>query len=203
MRLQETPDRPLDPPRFVQTERLRLRPPRLADAPLIYRRYARDAETTRFLSWRPHESETDTAEFIGRCLDDWAEARSFAYVIELRQDPGRAAGMAQLSPLGHEIVLGYVLSPELRGRAIVPEALKPLIDWSLACDRIWRVSAFCDAENAASARVMIKAGLKREGLMRRYSVFPNVDSAPRDCLVYATTPEDWRPAPVAPGLTPR
>ena len=163
MRLQDTPDRPLDPPRFVQTERLRLRPPRLADAPQIFQRYARDPGTTRYLSWRPHESEADTLDFLGRCLDDWAEARSFAYVLELRREPGRAAGMAQLSPYGHEMVLGYVLSPELRGFGLVPEALRPLIDWSLSDGRIWRVSAFCDAENAASARVMAKAGLKHEG----------------------------------------
>ncbi len=190
MRLQDTPDLPLDPPRLIQTKRLRLRPPRPGDAPVVFARYAQDAETTRFLSWRPHRSVDDTRQFIGLCLDDWAEARSFAYVIETRADPGRAAGMVQLTPVGHEGVLGYVLCADLRGRGYVPEALRPIIDWALAQPRFWRVSAFCDAENDASSRVMKKAGLSREGLMRRYSVFPNVSDVPRDCLIYAVTREE-------------
>ena len=47
--------------------------------------------------------------------------------------------------------------------------------------------ATCDAENNASARAMEKAGLTREGMLRRYIVHPNVSSEPRDSYMYAVT----------------
>ena len=65
------------------------------------------------------------------------------------------------------------------------EALSSLVDWALAQPHIWRASAYCDADNSASARVMQKAGMEFEGVLRRYEVFPNVSSEPRDCLMYA------------------
>jgi RimJ/RimL family protein N-acetyltransferase len=50
---------------------------------------------------------------------------------------------------------------------------------------IWRIQAFCDVENRASARVLEKAGLTFEGTLRRYMVLPNLSDAPRDMLCYA------------------
>jgi RimJ/RimL family protein N-acetyltransferase len=43
----------------------------------------------------------------------------------------------------------------------------------------------CHAEHAASVRVMEKAGLAREALLRRWHVFPNLGPDPRDCIVCA------------------
>jgi ribosomal-protein-alanine N-acetyltransferase len=45
----------------------------------------------------------------------------------------------------------------------------------------------CDAENVASSRVLEKAGMTREGLLRRYAMHPNVSDEPRDSLCYALT----------------
>jgi len=47
------------------------------------------------------------------------------------------------------------------------------------------LTAVCDVENIASARVMEKAGLSREGVLRRWLVHPNLGPEPRDCYGYA------------------
>ena len=54
---------------------------------------------------------------------------------------------------------------------------------------IWRVQAYCDLENVAPARVLEKAGLVREGLLRKYSSCPNLGSTPCDVFVYARVRE--------------
>jgi [ribosomal protein S5]-alanine N-acetyltransferase len=54
---------------------------------------------------------------------------------------------------------------------------------------IWRLQAFCDLENRASARVLEKAGLTLEGILRRYMVFPNLGDVPRDVYCYAKVRE--------------
>lgn len=80
---------------------------------------------------------------------------------------------------------GYVLARRWWGRGLVPEALAAVADWALAQPEVFRISALCDVENAASARAMENAGLVREGLLRRRSVHQNVGVEPRDRLIYA------------------
>lgn len=49
---------------------------------------------------------------------------------------------------------------------------------------VHRVCAYCDVDNAASARVMEKVGMVHEGTLRRWAIHPNVSDSPRDVLVY-------------------
>ena len=65
------------------------------------------------------------------------------------------------------------------------EVLTHVVEWALRQPGIWRIGDVCDVENTASARVMEKAGLQREGVLRRWSVHPNLGEAPRDCIGYA------------------
>ncbi len=65
------------------------------------------------------------------------------------------------------------------------EILRTVIDWAFTQSEIFRVQAFCDLENPASARVMEKAGMAREGLLRRYVLHPNISDEPRDVYLYA------------------
>ena len=60
-----------------------------------------------------------------------------------------------------------------------------MIDWAFKQPDIFRVQAICDVENIGSARVMEKAGMVREGLLRRYVVHPNISDEPRDAFLYA------------------
>jgi len=65
------------------------------------------------------------------------------------------------------------------------ETLVEVVRWALSQDAIWRIGAVCDVENVASARVMEKASLAKEGILRRWIMHPNVSDLPRDCFSYA------------------
>jgi len=65
------------------------------------------------------------------------------------------------------------------------EALTAVVTWALAQPDIWRIWAVTDVDNTASTRVMEKAGLTREGVLRRWIVHPNLSTDPRDCFCYA------------------
>ena len=82
-------------------------------------------------------------------------------------------------------MFGYVLAKKFWGHGMTAEALAFLVDWSLRQPEIHRAWAFCDVENAASARVMEKAGMVREGVLRRWLVSPTLGPEPRDCVVCA------------------
>ena len=57
-----------------------------------------------------------------------------------------------------------------------------VVDWALRQSSVWRIG---DVENLASARVMEKASLEREGVLRRWGGDPNLGETPRDCFSYA------------------
>ncbi len=85
----------------------------------------------------------------------------------------------------HRWELGYVLARSNWGKGYMTEAVKGLVHWAFQQPAIFRVWAVCDVDNLASARVMEKAGMKREGTLRRWSVHPNVSDEPRDSYCYA------------------
>jgi RimJ/RimL family protein N-acetyltransferase len=83
------------------------------------------------------------------------------------------------------VQLGYVLARQFWGNGYMTEALKTIIDWAFDQNDIYRVWAVCDIENTASARVMVKAGLEKEGILRRWVILPNFGEKPRDCFCFS------------------
>ena len=72
-------------------------------------------------------------------------------------------------------------------RGLMTEALAEVARWAMGQPEIWRIGAVCDTENLASARVMEKSGMIREGVLQRWMLHPNVSLEPRDCFSYALT----------------
>jgi ribosomal-protein-alanine N-acetyltransferase len=174
----------LRPPEKLETARLRLRLPSLEDAEAIFKQYAQDPEVTRYMIWRPHQQIAVTREFLQRCLRCWEEGSAFPWVITRKQDQS-LLGMIELRLVGFKADLGYGLARQYWGQGYATEAVQALVGWALAQEGIYRVWAVCDTENLASARVLEKAGLEREGVLRRFVIHPALSPEPRDCYCYA------------------
>jgi RimJ/RimL family protein N-acetyltransferase len=172
------------PPERFETRRLVLRVPRRTDAQDIFDGYATDPEVPRYMTWRPHTSIDMTRAFLEECIAEWACEGSFNWAITMR-DVDRCIGMVSLRISGPKAELGYALARDNWGQGIMSEAVQALVDWALDQPEIFRVWAVCDVENAASARVMEKVGMAREGILRRWMWHPNMGGEPRDCLCYS------------------
>jgi ribosomal-protein-alanine N-acetyltransferase len=172
------------PPKEFVTPRLRLRTPRLEDAEAIFKNYAQDPEVVKFLTWEPHQSVEQTRAFLQVILNGSQAAVQFPYVIELRPD-GPLLGMIECRREGTMADLGCVLAKVHWGKGYMTEAVKALVDWGLSQNDIFRIWSMCDLENPASARVMEKAGMTREGILRRRMIHPNVSDEPRDVYCYS------------------
>jgi RimJ/RimL family protein N-acetyltransferase len=171
-------------PPLLETERLALRPPRMEDAEDIFRTYATDEEVTRYVIWRPHRSIEETREFLRTTLDFPADGSRLSWAITFKGDD-RVRGMIELRVDRFKADAGYVLAREFWGRGYTTEALAAVIRFAFTLPGIYRVWALCDAENIASARVMEKAGMSFEGVLRRYVLHPAVSPEPRDARCYA------------------
>ena len=174
-------------PESFETSRLRLRPPRLEDSQIIFETYAQDREVTRYLTWLPHRSVETTKQFVSFCITRWAAATAFPYVLTKRTDTRELLGMIEIEIHRHGAEIGYVLARKHWGQGIMPEAASCLVAHALLQPPIFRVQAFCDMANTASARTLEKIGMTREGILRRYVVHPSMSTEPRDCYLYART----------------
>ncbi|RMC34416.1 GNAT family N-acetyltransferase [Paracoccus alkanivorans] len=162
-----------------------LRRVRMDDAETIFHSYATDATVTRFLRWKPHANVVDTAAFLKLAVSEWDQDKGFPVVAFQRQQPGDLMGMFHSRLNGHRVNYGYVLRASAWGKGCASEVMRWLVGHALSHPNVFRAEAFCDVDNLASARVMEKAGMTREGILRRYAQHPNISGQPRDCIVYS------------------
>lgn len=173
----------------ITSERLLLRTPRLEDAAAIFEAYAADPEVTRFLAWRPHESPDTVREFLASTLAEMPSGTRMPFVIESRTG-ATPIGMIDAIIRGHIATIGYVLARPYWGQGLVTEAFEALIRELWKQPKLHRIQAFCDVEHNASARVMEKCGLEREGTLRKWFEHPQLSDVPRDCLMYAVVRDE-------------
>jgi RimJ/RimL family protein N-acetyltransferase len=175
----------IKPPDTFTTARLRARVPRVGDAAAAFQAYANDPEVTRFLTWKPHERIETLAVFLLGSIINWENGKGpFNWMLS-PLDSDAIIGSIGVTIADGKAMFGYVLARSHWGRGLMPEALGWLVGWSLAQPEIFRAYAFCDVENAASARVMEKAGMAREGVLRRWHTCPTISPEPRDCVMFA------------------
>lgn len=171
-------------PALVETARLRLRRPVSSDAEAIFRRYASDAEVTRYLSWPRHVTIDDTRLFLAFSAREWASWPGGPYLIE-RRDDGALLGSTGLAFEAEDVVsTGYLLARGAWGQGFASEALAAVVE-TAAKIGLPELTAVCHPENGPSARVLEKGGFSRAADACQFVVFPNIAPVgPVACPVY-------------------
>jgi ribosomal-protein-alanine N-acetyltransferase len=170
-------------PETIATPRLHLRRPRLSDAAAIFE-YVSDPEVTRFMDFPRHKTIDTVTEYLQRCVPMWESGEEFTWVMTLASSQELIGGIS-LRVRGHMADFGYVLGRGFWGQGLSAEAARAVVDVAASIKAVRRIWAACDAENLPAARVLEKAGLAREGVLRSYKVQPNISVNPRDALIYA------------------
>ena len=152
----------------IETDRLILRRFRSEDAEDMYANWASDPEVTRFLTWPTH-SDVDVSKAV---LADWIpkyEDGGFFNCAMEDKNTGKVIGNISVVKLIESIdaaEMGYCMSRAYWGQGLMPEALRAVMDYLFDVVGLNRVAACHDAKNPKSGRVMVKAGMKLEGILR-------------------------------------
>ena len=152
-------------------------------------RHANDPDVARNLRDRfPHPYTIRDAHAF---LDHAAQAADPTNLaIEVDGDAAGAIGYVPGSDIERfSAEIGYWLGQAVWGRGVATEALQLVTRDLFERLNLLRLFALPFADNAASVRVLEKAGYVREGLLRSSSVKAG---APRDQLLYARVNERWR-----------
>ena len=152
----------------IETHRLILRPFRIEDAEDMFSNWASDPEVTRFLTWPTHTDADVSRAVLNSWIPQYEDGSFFNWAIEWKEN-GSVIGNISVVRLIEETEtadIGYCMSREYWGRGIMPEALRAVTDYLFDTIGVNRVTACHDVNNPKSGRVMQKAGLKFEGIMR-------------------------------------
>ncbi|MDE1996705.1 MAG: GNAT family N-acetyltransferase [Rhizobiaceae bacterium] len=167
------------------TDRFLVRRIRPSDGGAIFAGWAADPEVTKYLTWRPHTDLSQTEEAALRSHGEWENGATFPAVICRRDAPGELVGRIDARPVGPRVSYGWLIRRDQWGQGVASEVVHWMIEHALSHPMIYRTEAACDVMNTASARVMEKAGMTQEALLRRYLLHPNLSSEPRDAFLYS------------------
>ena len=179
----------------IETHRLVLRPFTVDDAEDMFTNWASDPEVTRFLTWPPHQNVDGTRWLLGQWTSHYDDGAYFQWAIEWKET-GAVIGSIAVVKLEEAIEsaeIGYCLGRAFWGRGIMPEALRAVMDYLFDTVGLNRVWAGHDVNNPKSGRVMEKAGMKKEGILRASGVN---NQGIRDVAIWAALREDRAPKPV-------
>lgn len=171
-------------PTSITTARLVLRKPTDADAQAIYTAYAGDSTATQYMSWPTHTSITYTQAFLTFAQSEWHNQGVGVYLIER---DGVVIGSTGLHPTtAYRATTGCILARAHWGQGYAVEAYRAMTELGRSLG-LARVDAYCHAEHAPSARVLEKAGMAFEGVLKQHTVFPQLSTRPLDVRCYAWT----------------
>ncbi|MGW3248092.1 GNAT family N-acetyltransferase [Streptomyces sp. NPDC001070] len=174
---------------MLRTERLLLRP--FADGDIDDTQAScADPLTQRWLPLpRPYTLRDATAwcTTIAHALRASGDGIHFA-VVDARTE--RLLGQVGLKKTDWRALtgeVGYWVSPWARGRGVAAEATRALAQWLLAVQGFQRLELRAATENTASQKVAVKAGLRREGILRNAGF---VHSGRVDLVLFSLVPDD-------------
>lgn len=151
----------------LETDRLILRKLSIEDAEKMYNNWATDNETCKFLSWDVHKNIEETREVINKWISKY-EKGSYNWVVELKDNHELIGSICDngFSIKNQTIDIAYCYGSKYWGKGYATEALRKVIEYLLLEEKFYLVSANHRSSNPASGRVMEKAAMKKEAILR-------------------------------------
>lgn len=168
---------PVEQPTLVSTSELgeiTLRPLREEDIDAIFQA-CQDPSISAFTRV-PYPYDREMAEdFVRGCDISYRNHQGVVFAIEV---DGRFAGTIGLHGIqlsDHCAEVGYWIEKSHRGKGLCTAAVRSLLDFSLNIMEFRRIEGMADFNNETSQRVMERAGMARDALLRNRVTKPNGD----------------------------
>jgi [ribosomal protein S5]-alanine N-acetyltransferase len=147
-------------------------------------------EACRFQPWGPN-TEEQTRAFVLSAVEGWAHTpqKRFAFAARFA---GAVVGMGELhirSVEQRQGEIAYIVHPKLWGAGVGTAIGAVLLRHGFEALKLHRIYATCDPRNIASAQVLRKLGMTREGQHRHTAL---VRDGWRDSEIFSILEDEWR-----------
>ena len=174
----------------IETKRLILRRFQENDAESMFRNWTNSFEVTKYLTWKPHENNTETEVLLDKWIKESEKDDFYQWAIELKEihEP-----IGTISVVGKDenidmVEIGYCIGLKWWNHGIMSEAFRAVISFFFEEVGVNRIQAQHDSNNPNSGRVMKKCGLKYEGTLRQAG---RNNQGIVDMNVYGLLREEW------------
>ena len=169
----------------LESNRLILRKFTLDDAEAMYNNWESDPECCKYLAWDVAKSVDETKEL----LQSWVSAYengALNWVVEIKAT-GEIIGnicVMELNKKHSTAAIGYCYGSKFWGNGYATEALRTVIEYLLNDCGLYLVEASRISGNPASGRVMEKAGMRKDGVLRSRRINKHTKER-NDAVVYS------------------
>lgn len=157
--------------RTLTTERLCLRKFTLDDADAMFEGWASHPEVTKNVGWKPHKNRQETYDILASWIKEYDD-NYYNWAVECLDTHELIGNISviSLSEPHQNAEIGYFYGSKYWNRGYATEALKAVIKYLLEECGLHLVEAKHYSTNPASGRVMQKAGMIQEAVLkdRRY-----------------------------------
>lgn len=176
----------------LETERLILRKYKLSDAKDMYENWGSDPNCNVYLPWELHKNIDETKEILKSWIDSYKEDK-FKWIIELKKEKVSIGGIdvVKLKKEHNYCEVGYCIGSKFWGKGYTTEALKKVIDFLFNEVGLYLIEAEHHKSNIASGRVMEKAGMKKEAILRKRRL-NNRTKEIEDLVIYSITKDEYK-----------
>jgi RimJ/RimL family protein N-acetyltransferase len=155
--------------------------------------YRSRPEVARYQSWDAPYPRAEGERFVAQLTTAHPDTPGewFQFAVALRES-GQLIGDCAAQPLAsdpRQCEIGFTLAPAAQGRGYATEAVQLLLGYLFGARAKHRVIACCDARNTASAALLERLGLRREGHCRQ-STWAKGEWT--DDLLFAQLSDEWR-----------
>lgn len=154
----------------IATKRLLLRQFTDRDAAAIFNNWASDEKVTQFLRWPTHESIEITENILKEWVNSYKNKDFYQWAIVFKEssdEPIGTIGVVDKNDKLNIVNIGYCIGSKWWNQGITSEAFLAIIPFLFDEVQVNRIEAQHDPNNPNSGKVMIKCGLKYEGILRQ------------------------------------
>jgi len=157
--------------------------------------YRSSADVARYQSWDTPYPREEGERFVRQTMREHPDTAGewFQFAVALRatgQLIGDCAAMPHAADPS-QCEIGFTIAPEYQGHGYATEAVRLLVGYLFAARGKHRITACCDARNAASVAVLERLAMRPEGHLRQ-STWAKGEWT--DDLLYALLHDECNPA---------
>ena len=176
----------------LETDRLILRKIKESDAEEAFKNWTNDSKTTRYVTWEPHGTVKVTKKLFKTWEEQYNEPYTYKWIVYVKE-LDKIIGTIDIVHKDIEYKtceIGYCYGSKYWNKGYGTEALKAVLEYLFNKVGFELIEIRHQEENPASGRVMQKAGLKYETILRERMIDKETKKR-ANIVVYSLTKEEY------------
>jgi len=176
----------------LETERLILRRGTIEDAEEIYNNIGKDSLVSKYVLWNQYTSVDDGISFMKRWEESYENDNSYKWLIVLKKSNEIIGTITAVKAdeKNKTVEIGYSLGSKWWNNGYTTEATKAVIKFFFETVGVETVYAGHLEVNMASGKVLLKSGMKKEGIMRN-RIIDKATGKPMNLITYSIIKEEF------------